>query len=93
MGGRAVTWERALAQLVGNTPRIERRAADLDLPVPVWRELLVTAAARDGLDVRTFLVPSCPRNSEEAYQQLVVIVLLGRLPAPGVSRPPAASRR
>ena len=91
-----MTWERALAQLVGGIPRIERRTAELDLPVAVWRKMLVTAAARAGLDVRTFLVPWCPRSSEEADRQLVVIVLLGRLPtqhATGVPPDPSAERR
>jgi hypothetical protein len=86
-----VTWERALAQLV-DTPRIERRTADLDLPVGVWRELLVSAAARDGLDVCTFLVPAVPCVGDEAHQQLIVIVLLGRLPDrddPPTTRQPA----
>ena len=74
-----MTWERALAQLVNHTPRIERRAAGLDLPVDLWRGLLTAAAARDGLDVRSFVVPEFPRSTAHADQQLVVIVLLGRL--------------
>ena len=84
-GGQIVTWERALAQLMDTAPRIERRVVDLDLPVQVWRELLVTAAAGEGLDVRTFLTPPVPRSSDEAHQQLVVVVLLGRLPAPDLT--------
>ena len=85
-----MTWERALAQLTADSTRIERRTADLDLPVARWRELLVNAAARNGLDVRTFLVSPCPRSNEEADQQLVVIVLLGRLPVQDVATAPAA---
>ena len=86
-----VSWEQALAQLVGTTPRIERRVADLDLPVEVWQELLVAAAAGEGLDVRTYVTSPVPGSSHDDHEQLVVVVLLGRLPA--TDSPPVRARR
>jgi hypothetical protein len=58
--------------------------------VELWRELLSAAAARAGLDVRTFVVPQFPRSTAHADQQLVVIVLLGRLPHNHTDHHPAA---
>lgn len=50
------------------------------MPAAVWRELLEEAASRAGLDVRTFVVPQFPRAGVETDGQLIVIVLVGRLP-------------
>ncbi len=58
---------------------VERRVADLGLPVAVWRRLLHHAADEAGLRVLTYLVPAQARGID-AGDQLVVAVLLDSTP-------------
>lgn len=71
--------DRAWFGLLRRGAQVERRVADLGVPVAVWRRLVAAAAAQAGLQVLTYLVPA---NADGAAldDQLVITVLVGSDP-------------
>ena len=71
--------DRAWFGLLRRGAQVERRVADLGVPVAVWRRLVDVAAAQAGLQVLTYLVPA---NADGAAldDQLVITVLVGSDP-------------
>ena len=50
--------DQAWFGLLRRGAQVERRVADLGVPVAVWRRLVDAAAAQAGVQVLTYLVPA-----------------------------------
>ena len=77
--------DQAWFGLLRRGAQVERRVADLGVPVAVWRRL-VDAAAQAGLQVLTYLVPA-DADGAAVDGQLVITVLVGSDPTCGCPKP------
>jgi hypothetical protein len=71
--------DQAWLGLLRRGAQVERRVADLGVPVAVWRRLVDVAAAQAGLQVLTYLVPA-DADGAALDDQLVITVLVGSDP-------------
>jgi hypothetical protein len=78
--------DQAWFGLLRRGAQVERRVADLGVPVAVWRRLVNVAAAQAGLQVLTYLVPA-DADGATVDGQLVITVLIGSDPACGARNP------
>ena len=78
--------DQAWFGLLRRGAQVERRVADLGVPVAVWRRLVNVAAAQAGLQVLTYLVPA-DADGATVDGQLVITVLIGSDPACGAGNP------
>lgn len=72
--------DQAWFGLLRRGAQVERRVADLGVPVAVWRRLVDAAAAQAGVQVLTYLVPT-DADGAALDDQLVITVLVGSDPA------------